>query len=194
VLQPDTPRLRTWEIAGAAHAGAAASLDDTAKKFLRDGMQIPPGLGGADDVPGALPNAITYFPVLFAAEQALLRWAAGGDAPPSFPLIELAGDPPEIQRDEHGNARGGIRMPELEAPIAAYRGSVDGVDMLAGLTGSTTLFEPGKIRALYPTRDDYLRAYREAVDRGVVAGCFMAWTADEMKEQAEKIAADLDAW
>jgi len=85
-------------------------------------------------------------------------------------------------------------MAELEAPIATYRGSVDGVDMLAGLTGSTAPFAPEKIRALYPTREAYVRAYREAVDRGVEAGCFLAESAHEMKERAEKIAADLHAW
>jgi Alpha/beta hydrolase domain len=195
VRQPDTPLRRTWEIAGVAHGGAAAAQESTAKMFVRDGLQVPPGLGDPGDVPGMLPNSIAYFPVLFASQQHLLRWAAGGDPPPSMPLIEMAGDPPEIVRDEHGNARGGIRMPELEAPIAAYRGRADtGLGMLASISGSTEPFPTEKVRALYPTRDDYLTAYFAAVDRGVAAGVFRSESVAEMKAHGEKLAADLDAW
>ena len=61
-----------------SHGGAAAAQENTAKMFLRDRLQVPQGLGDPGDVPGLLPNSIAYFPVLFAAQQHLLRWAAGG--------------------------------------------------------------------------------------------------------------------
>ena len=32
----------------------------------------------------------------------------------------ISGEPPAIARDRYGNAVGGIRLPELEVPIARY--------------------------------------------------------------------------
>ena len=103
--QPDTDRFRTWEIAGAAHAGAAGANPAIVKMFERDGLPVPPGMG-AEDASGPQPNSISYLPVMAAAADHMRRWVDGGDAPPSFELIDFAGDPPEIVRDEHGNAFG----------------------------------------------------------------------------------------
>jgi hypothetical protein len=40
--------------------------------------------------------------------------------PPRLEPIAIAGEPPEIQRDQHGNALGGIRLPQLAVPTAQY--------------------------------------------------------------------------
>ena len=186
VRQPDSDTFRTWEIAGGAHASGAGGIPPEAVEvFLRDGLQIP-GTGAA--MPGgseqAPINNVRWLPVLDAARQGLTTWISDGTPPPSLPLIAFAGDPPTIQRDEHGNARGGIRMPELEVPVATYRGSIEGAPRNASLFGASTPFPPEQLRALYPTRDDYLRAYDHAVDRGVTAGYFLARDAAGIKAAA----------
>jgi len=187
VRQPDSDRFRTWEVAGAAHASAVGGIpQDTVQVFLRDGLQLPSGGGGGIQVPGN-PNKVRWLPVMYSAREHLASWAQSGEDPPSFPLIDFAGDPPAIQRDEYGNARGGIRMPELEVPVATYgAGAVGG-----NLFGSTTPFPPDRLRDLYQSRAAYLGAYGEAVDRGVAASYFLERDADDIKAVAADDAAAL---
>jgi hypothetical protein len=66
--------------------------------------------------------------------------------------------------------------------------------LLNGITGTTEPFSADKVRALYPTRDDYVRAFSHAVDRGVRVGYFRAESASDMKAHGEKLAAGIDAW
>lgn len=132
-----------------------------------------------------------WLPVASAARGHLARWAAGGAAPPSLPLITIEGDPPQIQRDEHGNALGGIRMPEMDVPVATYRGTVEGADAMSSLFGSMTPFSPEELRTLNPSRDAYLDAYDQAVDRAVEAGYFDARDADGIKRAAATKADEL---
>ena len=184
--QPDTDRFRTWEIAGAAHSGAAGANDAIVRMFERDGLPVPPGMG-AEGAAGPQPNSISYLPVMAAATRHLRTWVEGGAPPPSFELIRFAGDPLQIVRDEHGNAVGGIRMPELEVPVARYRGSGEG-DQLASLSGSTTPFPEDELRRLYRDRADYLEQYAAAVRRGVEQGLFLAEDADSI------VTAAADRW
>jgi hypothetical protein len=184
--QPDTQRFRTWEIAGAAHSGAAGTNDAIVKMFKRDGLPVPPGMG-AEDPSGPQPNSISYLPVMAAASAHMTRWVSGGDPPPSFELIRFTGDPPEIARDEHGNALGGLRMPELEVPVARYRGRGEG-DQMASLSGLTVPFPVEKLRQLYKDKSDYLARYEAAVGKGVEQGFFLA------ADAAAIVAAAADRW
>jgi hypothetical protein len=194
VRQPDTDTFRTWEIAGASHAGAAGGVDDVLAIFTRDQLTVPAGAFGSTS--GAVgtassPNFMRWLPVASGARGYLARWTAGGAAPPSLPLITIEGDPPQIQRDEHGNALGGIRMPEMDVPVATYRGNVEGADAMSSLFGSMTPFPPERLRTLYPSRDAYLDAYGQAVDRAVEAGYFDARDADSIEQSAVTKAAEL---
>jgi hypothetical protein len=51
-----------------------------------------------------MPNVMPWAPVHAAARRALVAWVADGIAPPSFPTIAFAGDPPTIQRGEDGSS------------------------------------------------------------------------------------------
>jgi hypothetical protein len=84
-----------------------------------------------------------------------------------------------IERDEFGNARGGLRLPELDVPVAMYLPNNEVVESLPGLlepfrpllnlfcvlTGSVFPFDAATLHALYPTRDDYVEAYEKRLDR-----------------------------
>jgi hypothetical protein len=192
VRQPDTAKYRTWEIAGAAHAGGAGANADIARVFVRDGLQIPKGLGAdTGGAAGVQPNQVSYIPVVNAAWRHLIKWATDGTLPPSLPLIDYEGNPPTIKRDSTGNATGGIRVPELEAPIAEYRGSAGGSDELASLSGSTKPYSAEKLKQLYPTREDYIKKWSDAVDRGVAAGYLLEIDAASIKQIAVAQAAKL---
>ena len=60
-----------------------------------------------------------------------------------------------LARDAQGNALGGVRSPQVDAPIA----TIDAVNTGAGfcfLFGSTTPFTPAQLATLYPTHQDFV--------------------------------------
>src|SRR5207302_10637899 len=109
VRQPDTERFRYWEAAGTCHV-SRQSMRARAPKFERDFGQSLPITEGI--------NAVPMVPLFDAAIHHLHTWVHGGTPPPVQPRIDFSGDPAEIVRDEHGIARGGIRLPQVEVPVA----------------------------------------------------------------------------
>lgn len=150
---------RYWEIPGTAHqpnAGTQYAIDllIAARGFFPicpfpyDG-----GVGG--------PTPID--PVLRAAVSHLDTWIKGGAAPPEAPYIDMLPSPTNpnqgvIQRDQYGNALGGIRMPHQEVPVGRSSPSYGCQVELPGI-GSITLntwpqwdaFDGGNDPAVDPT-------------------------------------------
>ncbi|WP_007512456.1 alpha/beta hydrolase domain-containing protein [Pseudofrankia saprophytica] len=195
VRQPDSATFRYWEIAGAAHAGAGAdSIGDVVTLFVRDGLKLPSGdLGSTSGAVGATsaPNSLDWLPVISTARVGLTEWASGNTPPPVLPRISLGENPPRIERDEYGNALGGIRMPELEVPVATYSGVVPGASAMESLFGSMSNFSPDRLHSLYPDGQAYLTAYNHAVDEAVSAGYLLAQDADSIRAAAATNAAKL---
>jgi hypothetical protein len=183
VRQPDTKTFRTWEIAGAAHVGSGGSFAALSKLIQRDGLSFTSSSSSSAALT-EMPNSINWLPVIHSAQVGLDRWVSSGAPPPSFPLIDFSGKPPQIVRDQYGNADGGIRMPELVAPVATYKGIASGGNQLAALLGSTKPFSAAQLRALYEGRADYLAKYDAAVDHDVSVGVFLAEDAAGIKAAA----------
>ena len=184
VRQPDTDRYRLWEIAGTAHTGGIETMVNLMTQLARDGVGFetggPSGAGLSLDSLQH-PNVLSYAPAHKAATAHMQRWLTDGQPPPAQPWLEMdAGPPPTIRRDALGNARGGIRLPDLAVPVAAHSGVREG-DVLAGLLGTSTPFSADELANLYASRDVYLKAYAEAVDTAVAAGVVVAGDADAMK-------------
>jgi hypothetical protein len=171
--QDDTDALRVWEVPGTAHADA----------FLVGGQFT------------ACPYPVNSGPqhwVATAALAALLRWVEHGDPPAHGPDIETTGDGTTIRRDARGNALGGIRTPSIAAPVATLSGEGEpGAPVLCALFGKTTPFDTATLKALYPTRDDYLKAFDGALDAVVAAG--FVRRADRAAYAAEARAFDFPA-
>ena len=170
--QDDGDRYRFWEVAGTPHTLP----------------QMPPP---DPHPPGRVDNLLSYRPVLSAAYRAMHRWLVDGTEPPRFAPIELAPDG-TIARDEHGNARDGVRLPELAAPIAEYHGRDDTKPGLLMIYGWARPFSRQELRSLYASRDEYADAYRAGIDSLVEAGGLRPADAPTYAEAAEKVAADLD--
>jgi len=127
-----------------------------------------------------------------AALAALKRWSGQDIAAPAAPSLEftglphltaqlptlpalpglpvdgldaagIVGIPLALRRDAVGNALGGLRLPMLTVPVAAY----DGTGCL--LFGTSTTFGSARLHRLYPTHAVYVReilaATQEAVHR-----------------------------
>jgi hypothetical protein len=178
VRQPDTDRFRYWEIAGSSHV-STGSARRALHKLQRD--EVAPAFMAEFNA-----SDVMALPTTDAAISHVDRWIAGGPPPPAMPPIEVAtGDVPAIVRDVHGNAVGGVRLPELEVPVARYLGLNEG-DPLFALMGQTVPFGPEKLRQLYPTHSDYVRKVRDAAARARQAGVILPYREAEYVDAAEQ--------
>lgn len=175
VREPDSDRFRLWEVPGTSHVSVARPAERTV-----DGS-----------------NWLSYTPVYQAAIRHLHLWIRDGVAPPKMPRVEMkAGDPnPEVVRDEHGNARGGIRLPEVEAPTASHSGfgtQREGT-RFGFLYGAATDFDSEQLATLYPDSKHYLDAWNAALDSAIEQGMILPEDAPTMRERTAAWAARLDA-
>jgi hypothetical protein len=157
--QPNTSRIRTWEVAGTSHAdayevGPAASL-----------------LGCSTAV-----NSGPQHEVAQAAFVAFLNWVDDGTPPPSpKPFTLSSTHPPKLALDAHGNVVGGVRTPAVKVPVSTLSGAPPkGSSELCGLFGSTVPFSPQALVALYGTKAAYVAAYTRSLDRAIGAGYILA--------------------
>ncbi len=154
--QPDSEHVRSWDVAGTAHADA----------FLLGGDAVAAGNGLGC---GGPVNDGPQHLAIKAALAHLVAWVTDGTEPPAGEPIEV-GDDRAIARDEDGNAVGGVRLPALEVPVAALSGDATGDGVLCRLFGSTRPFPPEELVARYGDRDAYLRRYEEALDTAIADG------------------------
>jgi Alpha/beta hydrolase domain len=75
------------------------------------------------------------------------------------------GPTPTIERDENGNARGGIRLPQLEAPVATLSGEPGGGPGFCSLFGYTAAFDANRLSSLSPTHQDHVKIFSKATDK-----------------------------
>ncbi len=153
--QPDTDRIRTWEVAGTAH-GDAYLVGGFARALGCDFM-------------------VNEGPQHFVAKAALValnRWMTEGVAPPTASPLQLSRPaPPELARDHRGIALGGVRTPDVDVPVAVLSGDAPpGVSRLCALFGSTVPFEPRVLIDLYGDKSRYLAAYTDSLDATIASG------------------------
>lgn len=161
--QPDTDTFRFWEVAGASHQ-SPASVALLRAIMERDAVDI--------DWPVAeRTNTVDWDYVQGAALRSLAGWARTGAVPRRQPRIDMRSNAPDdFERDGHGNVTGGIRVPELEAPIATHRGERGDMTNPAWLEGSIEPFRPERLHQLYPNGRNlqWQRAVDRLVSQGVV--------------------------
>ena len=182
VRQPDTATFRFWEMAGSAHASSELRAEMEAI-FARD------GLGDALPAP-AEQSAVHWSYVRDAALRHLIEWIATGRPPRSIPPIEVdPGDPARIRRDEHGNALGGIRLPDVVAPTATNTGTNDD-NPLAALSGSSKPFSPALLHEMYGDLDSYGKVWDAAVDDLVSLELVAPNAVDALRARGRALAAE----
>jgi hypothetical protein len=193
--QPDTNRLRTWELTGTAHGD---------RYMLTGGGQRATYSGCTDPDPKlALPindGPMTY--TMRAALRHMRRWMAGGAPPPGgTPLVM---DDRAIVRDPvTGLARGGVRAPHIDVPVRTLSGvrAPAGGGQFCGLFGRTDEWNGDKdpfdggpadpsptpepvLSKLYPTKADYLSKFDKALEKGINDGFLNKEDAEAMKAEA----------
>jgi hypothetical protein len=178
--QPPTKYIREWEVAGTAHYdtyGLVESMTDTGngaadvKTF--DTMIDPVSSfdGGAISCPVPL-NAGAHTYPLRAAVVALNYWVMTGTPPPQSPRLDVAG-PGKYVTNSLGEAEGGIRTPQVAAPVAIVNGTGDTSKAGGGfcmLFGTTIPFSAATLAKLYPTHQDFVKKWDAAVAADVSKG------------------------
>jgi hypothetical protein len=189
--QPDNERLRVWEIPGTAHAdnytiqvgfidSGSAPLDDIVAAYAPTNMLMGQQLD----------HCINFAPqhhyVLQAAFAALHDWARGGQPAPSAPPMTLSSaNPPRLALDETGLARGGVRTPWVDVPIARTSGVRGEDNVMSLLFGSGEPFDTATLRRLYPGGSaEYLARFTQALDEAITSGFIVAADRQEILELA----------
>lgn len=185
--QSDTPLLRLWEMAGTSHAdaytlqGLSDNGDGNAAIAMFGFMRAPNNPFGCDSPI----NAGGHHWILQAAFRSLDTWVRTGVAPPTGPpLAVISSSPVVLQRDANGNALGGVRSPHVDAPVATLD-SVNGGIFFCRLFGRTTPFTTGQILGLYPTKEDFMTQWLDAIDTNVANGFLLADDVAELTAAAE---------
>jgi hypothetical protein len=177
--QPDTRDVRTWEVAGTSHydayglgIGSRDAGDGRADRALFDAMGAADSSATAGSGPCARPvNAGPATYVMRAAVHELDRWVRTGAPPPPAPRIEAgASGAGPFALDAQGNARGGIRTPQVDSAIATLSGAGQSGSGFCFLFGTTTAFGADELASLYPSHARFVRAWKAATRRAVRAG------------------------
>lgn len=183
--QPDSLTFRDWEVAGAAHADAFWQTEQAADSAKSNGSAFMIQC----DLP--INAGLTHHWVMEAAQVALTRWLENGVAPTTAARLEaVAGPPVTLLRDPLGNVLGGIRLPDVEAPLMALSGTGNsGPPPLGGfcfLYGTTTPFGAATIDSLYPNHGTYVTAYTRAAHAAVDDGFLLPEAARELVAAAAR--------
>jgi hypothetical protein len=180
--QADTAKFRSWEMAGTSHAdsysiiaGGSDSGNGAGATQMFGYMRNPLNVGCGLPV-----NAGPHHWILQAAWHHLDTWVRTGVAPPIGPPLQVASTSPVVLvRDANGNAVGGVRSPQVDAPVARLDGLNTG-DGFCRLFGSTTPLTSTQLHALYPTHDDFVAKWLTSVSANVAAGFLLPADAPEL--------------
>lgn len=197
--QPDNEWLRIWEIPGTAHADnytIQVAPIDSGSAPLQD---IVAGYAPTRTLMGQqLAHCINFAPqhhyVVQAAIAGLGRWARGGGPAANAERIALSeSNPPQLVLDENGLARGGIRTPWVDVPVARTSGvasgetggSATGERVMSQIFGFGELFDTATLGRLYPGGPaDYLAQFTQALDQAIASGFIVAADRREIVELA----------
>jgi hypothetical protein len=131
--------------------------------------------------------------LLNSAVYWLNQWVTKGTPPPSgTPLQVESTSPFSYAKDANGTALGGVRTPQVDAPIAvlagvsnsAAAGHTDIVSMFCRLFGSTQPFAPEQLTALYANHGAFVSAWNAATKKLVKAGFILKADEKELTQSA----------
>jgi hypothetical protein len=184
--QPDSDKVRTWEMAGTSHFDLYGLLFGPLD--VGDDPEVMRVLEVTDPIPGfvSCPLPVNAGPQhLFyrAGLNGLDRWIRGGDPLPAASPLDIADG--KLVLDALGNAQGGLRSPYVDAPVAVLSGLGQDGGGFCRLYGTTALFDEALLAQLYATQADYEEAVRASLELQVEAGFILAEDADLVLRAAQ---------
>ncbi|MGA9884433.1 MAG: alpha/beta hydrolase domain-containing protein [Candidatus Acidiferrales bacterium] len=179
--QPDTEKLRVWEVAGTAHADAymfsVASMDSgsAALEKIAAGYEPTNQLMGTE-LAKPMNNAPQHHYVVEAALWNLDRWIKTGHAPSqAAPMKVKDGEkpdaPPTLMLDANGLAQGGVRTPWMDVPTARLSGVGNSGGPLGFMVGMCEPFDAATLDRLYPGgKREFLKKFEASLSSAIKAG------------------------
>jgi Alpha/beta hydrolase domain len=179
--RPDTNQFRRWEVAGAAHSGWNG-------RVYRAPLQER-DLGAVPEYNCAQPpfSRVPLHHVTAAAYDHLARWAKGGAPPPIADPIVFNPDNTKA-RNELGLALGGIRLSQVDVPIALNTGD-NGGESFCILFGTHIPFSNATLDELYKNHGRYVSAVTKVDNRNVRDGFIVG--ADARENHIEAVHSDV---
>jgi hypothetical protein len=170
--QPNTNKIRTWEVAGTSHADAYLVNGDASLL----GCTTPINTGPQHEV-------------VQAAFAALNKWVVDGIQPPSPAPFRLSSeDPPTLALDKNGNVIGGVRTPAVQVPISTLSGATPpGASSICSLFGSTTPFSQSELISLYGSPANYLKKYTSSLNKAIASGFILPADRAELLARAQQV-------
>lgn len=146
-------KCRYYEIPGAPHTNVVCPLLPAIEEIDKASAKRP-------YLDSKILDHINDFPAEYYIRGLLEKlhiWAEKGIAPEVIePICRSEND---LQRNEFGNAIGGLRSPFLDVPIATYISSTP--DHPEGISGKMKYFSKEKIENLYGSVEKYLEKFKE---------------------------------
>jgi alpha-tubulin suppressor-like RCC1 family protein len=152
VRQPDSVHFRSWEVAGSATVDFRM-VQGLAPLQARD--NVPRSTSTDCNAPPL--SRIPFYTAVSAAIDGMVRWVTDDIEPPTAPKIQVTamGPPVVIARDTHGNATGGLRLPQMTVPTATNTGLNSGTGMCS-VEGSYQPFDDATLASMYPDKGTYI--------------------------------------
>jgi hypothetical protein len=188
----DDPRdfYRLYEVAGAAHSSVTGAGRPGSRELALLGREAEDAGDPCEEPAGEFPLALAMNGVLMQMQELLL----GGTAPARAPLLSLTADG-QLTRDAGGNVQGGLRLPQVVAPVAVYAGRStprrpdDAANVFqCSLTGTLRRLDSAELKSLYGNRVEYLRRFNLAVDQAVAERFVVPADAPGLKAAAARTA------
>jgi hypothetical protein len=115
-------------------------------------------------------SAVPFHYVMAAGLEQLARWVVEGTPMRSAPPLELTLGPPVVlELDELGLAKGGIRLSQVEVPIAVSSGTNSGSGACSRW-GYTDPFDEATLRALYRNHGRYVSQVSNVTEQNLADG------------------------
>ena len=186
--QPDTELLRAWEIPGTAHADNYTIRVSHIDNGLRPLEDLVAAYTPTDSLMGQQPAAFHQL-----CPAAPLRPAGGNcrsgqldshrhcSGQRYFPIELGNADPPRPALDGNGLAKGGVRTPWVDVPIARTSGIGSGRPRCPTCSVPASRSMPPPSPRLYPGgAPEYLDRFATALDAAIRAGFLLPADRDEI--------------
>ncbi len=180
--------FRLWEVAGSSHFdnyGLSIGPID-----IGSGQGAVENLAAMQDPPTSpnpqLPNCNepintggTHW-VLDAAMHWLNQWVVNGIPAPQPPFLATTQTSPVVfQDDANGNTIGGVRSPQVDAPIATL-GGIGNSPAFCALFGTTVPFSASQLNSLYPNHGVFVLKWDLSTIKDLFSGYLMPADAVEL--------------
>jgi hypothetical protein len=199
--QPDTEKLRVWEVAGTAHADAymftVSSMDSGSAPLEKIAAAYEPtnkitGRPSQMEIELAKPanNAPQHHYVAAAALWNLDRWIKTGQAPSKAePIRSKPGQkpdaPPTLMLDANGLAQGGVRTPWVDVPTSRLSGVGNSGGPLGFMVGVCEPFDAATLDRLYPDgKREYLKKFEASLSSAIDMGFILDTDRQEILDLA----------